>query len=280
MKVIIFIPILLLFFNDSNISNQTYTQKKNALLIGMTTTNLSHLYSNTATSLASSNISRINNILKKEKFNIKELDSPNSTEFLEAIKESLSPLKEDDFLVIYYYGHGGQVIDDPNDWDLELDGLDETFVTRDREVKDDELYEILLQNRNSPRVLMIIDACNSGTSYKMRPELPDFTYKNSYNFLDTPQIDKFKVLKPNLKAQLDRIITLDLIYLSSSSDGMAIPSDTFSKVITRIWNNGNFKGDYNKFFSKIKDKSYLYNIYPTMDTSNASSNFINSQILK
>lgn len=73
-----------------------------------------------------------------------------------------------DFVVIYYSGHGAQIPDDNGD---EQDGSDEAFVTFDVEgkaspsvrdlVRDDE-YATWVNGLRTSQVLSVIDACHSG----------------------------------------------------------------------------------------------------------------------
>src|SRR5258708_29619382 len=63
-----------------------------------------------------------------------------STALLDAIEKAAKGLVEDDFFLLTYSGHGGQ-INDVNK--SEPDGLDETWVLYDRELVDDELYDVV-----------------------------------------------------------------------------------------------------------------------------------------
>ncbi len=60
-----------------------------------------------------------------------------STALLDGIEKAAKELVEDDFFLLTYSGHGGQINDATSD---EPDGLDETWVLYDREIVDDELY--------------------------------------------------------------------------------------------------------------------------------------------
>ncbi len=71
-----------------------------------------------------------------------------------------------DRVVIYYAGHGSQVRDRNDD---ETDGLDETLVPYDfeagrqpRQILDDDIYATLKKLKGR-RVILIVDACHSGT---------------------------------------------------------------------------------------------------------------------
>jgi len=87
-------------------------------------------------------------------------------------KDGMDWLREraqpNDFVVVYYSGHGAQIPDDDGD---EPDGVDEVFVTYDVEgkarpspgdfVRDDE-YASWVNALRTNQVLSVIDACHSG----------------------------------------------------------------------------------------------------------------------
>ncbi|MGA8210032.1 MAG: caspase family protein, partial [Nocardioidaceae bacterium] len=68
-----------------------------------------------------------------------------------------------DICLVTYSGHGGQVEDVNGDED---DGLDETWVLFDRQVVDDELYQMYSQFAAGVRVVVLSDSCHSGTVAK------------------------------------------------------------------------------------------------------------------
>lgn len=63
-----------------------------------------------------------------------------------------------DLLVVFFSGHGGQL---PSADPAELDGLDETIVLRDGQIRDGELAEMVMQL--DPRLTLVaLDSCFSG----------------------------------------------------------------------------------------------------------------------
>ena len=68
------------------------------------------------------------------------------------IKNAAESLNDDDILVLYYSGHGGQVQDIDGD---EEDCQDETWCLFDGQLLDDELYKIWLSIKKNLRILMI-----------------------------------------------------------------------------------------------------------------------------
>jgi lysophospholipase L1-like esterase len=78
-----------------------------------------------------------------------------------AIKQAAKVLKNGDIFVLTYSGHGGSVPDFSGD--EKDDGRDETWCLFDRQLLDDELYELYELFDEGVRVLVVSDSCNSGT---------------------------------------------------------------------------------------------------------------------
>ena len=96
--------------------------------------------------------------------NIKILRDKQAT--IEGMRQQLKWLaknvSQDDHIFIYFSGHGSQVEDKNGD---EEDGLDETLYLYDGHLIDDEFGE-LLKNIPSQNVVVLVDACHSGTGTK------------------------------------------------------------------------------------------------------------------
>jgi peptidoglycan hydrolase-like protein with peptidoglycan-binding domain len=87
---------------------------------------------------------------------------------IEAIARSASELGDGDILLLTYSGHGGQVKDVNRD---EADALDETWVLYDRQLVDDELYQLWSQFDAGVRIVVLSDSCHSGTVVKVHNAL-------------------------------------------------------------------------------------------------------------
>lgn len=77
-----------------------------------------------------------------------------------AISDAAGKLEDGDILFLTYSGHGGQVPDTNNQ---EQDQLDETWVLFDRQLVDDELYDLWSQFAAGARILVFSDSCHSGS---------------------------------------------------------------------------------------------------------------------
>ena len=82
--------------------------------------------------------------------------------FTEAMRNASSTLVAGDILWVTYSGHGGQV-ENTNPDDDESDGLDETWCLFDRQLIDDELYELYRSFVPGIRIVVFSDSCHSGT---------------------------------------------------------------------------------------------------------------------
>ena len=89
----------------------------------------------------------------------------------DAILGAAKALKSGDLFFLTYSGHGGQV-DDTNS--EEKDRMDETWVCYDRQLIDDQLYELWGKFKASVRILVLSDSCHSGTvSVRFRTSSPE-----------------------------------------------------------------------------------------------------------
>lgn len=89
-------------------------------------------------------------------------------QFVDFARQLLSDVT--DFLLIYFSGHGGQIKDLDGDED---DGKDELFVFVNGYVVDDELIDMVINNKNkSNRCLLLSDCCHSGSIWDLDRKKP------------------------------------------------------------------------------------------------------------
>ena len=92
---------------------------------------------------------------------------------INCLQEFSKELKTGDYFLFYYSGHGGQLMDENNDED---DDLDETWCLYNGELIDDEIYYYLSRFDAGVRIYVLSDSCHSGTVIKaaVRKSSPDY----------------------------------------------------------------------------------------------------------
>ena len=196
-----------------------------------------------------------------------------STALLDAIEKAAKGLVEDDFFLLTYSGHGGQ-INDVNK--SEPDGLDETWVLYDRELVDDELYAMWSRFRPGVRVFVLFDSCHSGTRTKAMflnpaPFLPHL--ETRVRASTGPNL-RPKFLPPDVQSKIykeratlyDAIrqktprreevnVECSVILISACQDNQVAMDGTknglFTETLLKVWDKGRFTGGYHHFRSEI-----------------------------
>ena len=109
-------------------------------------------------------------------FETTKLLTPNATAeaVTKAIEGAASELEPGDVFFISYSGHGGQVPD--TNGEGESDSSDETWLAYDRQIVDDELYELWAKFKPGVRIIVLSDSCHSGSVNRTindRTSVPD-----------------------------------------------------------------------------------------------------------
>lgn len=218
-------------------------------------------------------ISFILKSLKYGKITLLKTKKATRLNVLKALKSASKELKHGDMFTIYYSGHGGQVPDINGD---EADANDETWCLYDGQLIDDELYYEFSNFKEGVRIFMLSDSCHSGTMskvammnadnsktnkdkiYKMMPEevIGKAYYKKRALYDKIQMNDLMKISNPKNKDFAFNIrATVKLI--SGCQDNQYSEAGAFNSLFTamlkKIWNNGNFKGNYSLFHKKICD---------------------------
>jgi metacaspase-1 len=196
-----------------------------------------------------------------------------STAVLAAFEKAAKELVEDDFFVLTYSGHGGQINDVNKE---ESDGLDDTWVLYDRALLDDELYAAWSLFRPGVRIFVVSDTCHSGTITKEMflnpaPFLPRFearlraaTGPNLRPRFVPPEVQS-KVYKERASLYDDirkktppreRVnVECSVILISACQDNQVAmegnKNGLFTENLLRVWDNGRFGGSYHHFRNEI-----------------------------
>jgi hypothetical protein len=184
-------------------------------------------------------------------------------------------LEENGILLLTYSGHGGQITDVNGD---EADGKDETWVLYDRQLIDDELYNLWNQFSSGARLVVLSDSCHSGTVSRNREYLSvaqSDAFARHYRTRSGPP--RFRDIPPDIGAynyQHNQALYNALQFASGSrtrsmmdacvllisgcqDNQLSNDGDTnglFTGTLLNVWQNGGFSGNYMTFHQAILDQ--------------------------
>ena len=215
-------------------------------------------------------------IAKSRGFEVETLLTQEATRknVIERISKIAGILKPDDFFLLTYSGHGGQLPDQNND---EADAIDETWCLFDGELVDDELYSLWSKFAPGVRILVFSDSCYSGTVIKealnqpirmlraslgrtcrirsMPREVAGRTYRANRAFYD-PILKDAKLLEDR------NAITASVILISGCQENQESEdgdhNGLFTGTLLRVWHEGKFQGSLKQFYKKIKELMPAY----------------------
>jgi hypothetical protein len=178
-----------------------------------------------------------------------------------AILGAAKILKSGDLFLLTYSGHGGQVNDTNGD---EKDGQDETWVCYNRQLVDDELYDLWAKFKAGVRIFILSDSCHSGSVTRAIPAfisggprvraMPTVVaravqkaHAKLYRAIQSahPSAEKAKV-----KASV--LLISGCMDNQFSQDGDK--NGLFTGTLKTVWSGGKFKQGYRKFRDVIVSK--------------------------
>jgi len=232
-------------------------------------------------------ISKVAVSLSYDKNDLLLTKSATRNNVLKKLAEYAKALSADDYLLLYYSGHGGQVTDTNKDED---DNSDETWCLYDGELIDDELYACLSEFQPGVRIYVLSDSCHSGTVVKAAVRKSSRGYNLKRNliksmplivgiasearrrkFYEKIQRDVLKK-KTSKKSKKDSVaeggvlnvseypwaIKASVMLLSGCQDNQesgaspdAFHNSDFTDRLLITWNGGKFNFNYEKFHSRI-----------------------------
>ena len=192
-----------------------------------------------------------------------------------AISGAAKELGEDDFLFLTYSGHGGQVADTNSD--EKEDAKDETWVLYDRQLVDDELYELWSEFQPGPRIFVLSDSCHSGTVARQllyQEALTPAVVER--NLIDDPQ-PRTKALPLDVEERVYREhqkLYDEVQAGNRSRDDVEVPASLqlisgcqdnqlsldgnkngmFTQRLLETWDEGRFEGTYRAFWKEISKR--------------------------
>jgi hypothetical protein len=185
----------------------------------------------------------------------------------EAVTDSIlgaaKSLKAGDMFLLTYSGHGGQVTDTNHDekGDRNGDRKDETWVCYDRELVDDELYDLWGKFKTGVRVFVLSDSCHSGTVVKAMPAFLD----GGRRVRGMPPVVAREVEKAHKKlyrgiqnahpaAEKARLKASVLLISGCMDNQFSQDGDEnglFTGTLKSVWDGGRFKAGYRPFRDQI-----------------------------
>ena len=169
-----------------------------------------------------------------------------------ALKEQIAKVPEDGLLIFAYSGHGGQTPKKSNASN-ETDGKDEFLCLYDGYILDDELWTIFGECKG--RILFIVDACHSGTMYRLPSEPIDENLDDAENRipLEKPFFARFENARSSHRRLVISGCGEETVSWGDSSQGGVLTSSlkrAFDKCLTyKEWWN---KTRIDNAFKKVK----------------------------
>ena len=182
---------------------------------------------------------------------------------IDAIGRAAQSLTAGDTLLLTYSGHGGQVPDASSD---EADAQDETWVLYDRELLDDELYQLWARFPSGVRIAVLSDSCHSGSVTRemrergaipreararaMPEDVERKTYEEHKDLYDGINNSIPRDVKDQVKATI-------LLVSGCQDDQTSLDGDrngAFTGALRQVWADGAFTGNWREFHQQIRSK--------------------------
>lgn len=192
-----------------------------------------------------------------------------SSAILEELANAVTELEDGDIFLLTYSGHGGQVPDSNGD---EPDRMDETWVSFDRQIVDDELYAAFGTFAPGVRIFVLSDSCHSGTvlevvlaavqpgvvSASEAKAMPANVCARDYQ----ERKADYDRIQQQVKAFDKTEIGASVLLISGCQDNQTSAdgdrNGLFTEKLRQVWADGAFKGGYRKFAKDIVAKMPPY----------------------
>jgi metacaspase-1 len=189
-----------------------------------------------------------------------------------AISDAAGKLEDGDILFLTYSGHGGQVPDRNGD---ETDTRDETWVLYDRQLVDDEIYDLYSKFAEGTRILVFSDSCHSGTVNRdifdaavphvieadmidtdqprtkdMPKDVADSTYEQNKDLYD-------EIQKSHPAAETEEIGSSVILISGCQDNQLSMDGDRnglFTQQVLAVWKDGDFRGSHRRFYKAVGAK--------------------------
>jgi hypothetical protein len=178
-----------------------------------------------------------------------------------ALRAAAKALVKGDLLLLTYSGHGGQVTD--TNGDEEGDMLDETWLLFDRQLVDDELYDLWGEFRAGVRILVTSDSCHSGTVSRAAP--PPFAAagprvrampRSVGIAVERAHRGLYRAVQDAHPGSETARVRASVLLISGCMDNQlstdGAKNGAFTERLKKVWNGGRFNGSYRRFRDSIR----------------------------
>lgn len=184
---------------------------------------------------------------------------------IEGINQAAAKLVAGDIFLLTYSGHGGQVPDTNGD-ETDAERQDETWVLYDRQLIDDELWNLWRRFKPGVRVFVLSDSCHSGTVTRVMPSFPATGPAPRVRMLPPKQAakvyrqnaDLYDSIQESVPAGEKALIRPSVILISGCQDNQlsldGAKNGLFTENLKKVWRKGRFKGGYRKFRDEIAQR--------------------------
>jgi hypothetical protein len=181
---------------------------------------------------------------------------------LAGILDAAKQLKSGDFFLLTYSGHGGQVPDTNGD-ETDAGRQDETWVLWDRQLVDDELWDLWRRFKAGVRIFVLSDSCHSGTVTRQMPAFSGSGPAPRIRMLPPKQAAKvyrqnralYDGIQDVMPAAEKRVVRPSVILISGCQDNQysldGNRNGLFTATLKNVWRKGTFAGGYRRFRDEI-----------------------------
>lgn len=181
------------------------------------------------------------------------------------ILDAAKRLSSGDLFLLTYSGHGGQVPDTNGD-ETDDERQDETWVLWDRQLIDDELWNLWRRFKPGVRIFVLSDSCHSGTVTRQMPAFPATGPVPRIRMLPPRQAAKvyrqnaalYDALQDAVPAGEKAIVRPSVILISGCQDNQfsldGNRNGLFTETLKKVWRKGKFKGGYRRFRDEIAQR--------------------------
>lgn len=178
-----------------------------------------------------------------------------------ALGTAAKSLGKGDILLLTYSGHGGQVAD--TNGDEGGDNLDETWVLFDRQLVDDELYDLWGSFKPGVRILVLSDSCHSGTVSRAAP--PPFVEGGPRRramprsvgiAVERAHRKLYRAIQDAHPGAETAKVRATVLLISGCMDNQfsmdGAKNGAFTERLKKVWKGGRFAGSHKKFRDTIR----------------------------